>query len=109
VAFLMHPLRALMRLLLIFSCVWLALVSQPVHGQSVLRGVVSDSLTGDPLPGANVVIAGTAVGVATDREGTYRIGGLAEGAHTVRISFLGYQTKDVPVTLGPSETRTLDI
>ncbi|HDL59838.1 MAG TPA: carboxypeptidase-like regulatory domain-containing protein, partial [candidate division WOR-3 bacterium] len=36
-----------------------------------ITGRVIDKETGDPLPGANVVIVGTKIGTATDLDGYY--------------------------------------
>ena len=38
-----------------------------------IAGTILDADTGDPLPGANVFIKGTALGAATDIEGMYYI------------------------------------
>ncbi|MFQ5750932.1 MAG: carboxypeptidase-like regulatory domain-containing protein, partial [bacterium] len=38
-----------------------------------IHGTVRDAETGDPLPGANVLLEGTAIGAATDLKGEYRI------------------------------------
>src|SRR5690606_31115395 len=61
------------------------------------------------LPGANVIIDGTALGAATDLEGTYRIAGIPEGEHTVVVSFLGYQVRRVPISLTRGQTMTLHV
>ena len=84
---------------------WLLLVGV-VHGQ-VIRGTVTDRDTGDPLPGANVVIKGTVRGAATDVDGRFVIPNVAPGQYTLVISYLGYRTEEVPVTVaeGASEVE----
>ncbi len=58
-----------------------------------VAGIVTDSLTGRPLPGVNVVIEGTQQGAATDRDGRYRIDDVESGTRNVQASFIGYATK----------------
>ncbi|QNE41944.1 SusC/RagA family TonB-linked outer membrane protein (plasmid) [Hymenobacter sp. NBH84] len=50
---------------------WLAALSS--WAQTTLTGTVRDALTSEPLPGANVVVKGTARGTATDGEGKFSL------------------------------------
>lgn len=77
--------------------------------QGTLRGAVTDSLGGSTLPGANVFVTGTALGAATDINGAYRIARVPPGDYAVRVSYVGYETKTVPVTVADGETVTLDV
>ncbi len=58
-----------------------------------IKGKVSDSQTGEPLIGANVLIQFTNYGAATDLDGNYEINNLSPGNYKLQISFIGYQTK----------------
>ena len=54
---------------------------------------VSGSITdenGNPLPGANVVVAGTLKGAASDASGVYSISGVSQGTHPLTASYIGY-------------------
>ena len=82
-----------------------------VQGQNTgkLTGTVIDGESGDPLPGANVVITGTELGTATGANGQYTVIGVPVGTYDIRASFVGYQ----PVTINNVEitsgyTRQLD-
>ncbi len=55
-----------------------------------IRGQVTDQKTGTPLPGVNVMVAGTALGGVTDLDGTYTILEVPPGTHSVQLSMLGY-------------------
>ncbi len=57
-----------------------------------IRGVVYDRDTGDPLPGANVVLVGTHFGASTNEQGEFIILNLPPGYYDVEVSMLGYQT-----------------
>ena len=64
-------------------------------GQTIaVHGTVTDE-GGNPLPGVNIVIKGTTVGVVSDMDGKYQIN--ASGESTLSFSFIGYQKQDVPV------------
>lgn len=60
-----------------------------------VTGVVNDE-NGEPLIGASVLVKGTTVGSTTDIDGNFSIKA-AKGA-TLVISYVGYNTQEVPVT-----------
>lgn len=55
-------------------------------------GKVTDESTGEPIPGANVLIEGTSMGAATDLKGEYFILNIPPGSYSVRASIIGYKT-----------------
>lgn len=71
----------------------LLLASVAGFGQSTIRGVVSDSLTGEVLVGANVVVQGTALGGTTNLEGKFTIVRVPAGSYKIRASYIGYTAK----------------
>jgi hypothetical protein len=83
-------------------------VSASVFGKGTIRGTVTDSLTAEPLVGANVFLLGTALGNATDLEGKYGIEGIFAGKYYLRISYIGYRTKDIAVTVEDGKTVQVD-
>ena len=79
------------RKLLLFTLL-VCLVSTMAYAQSgKLRGIVTDKETGDPLPGANVVIDGTTLGASSDLNGLYVVLAVPPGVYTLRVSYMGYQ------------------
>lgn len=84
------------------------LISTTAFAQGTLRGVVTDSLTKEALPGANVFLVGTALGSATDLEGAYRIDRIPEGEYTLRVSYIGYQTKAIKVNIQNNVTAVVN-
>lgn len=74
-----------------------------------LAGVVTDASTGEPLPGANVIITGTQLGTATDVDGSYYIIGVPVGTYDIQASFVGFQEQTVEnVEINAGYTRELD-
>ena len=55
-----------------------------------IAGKVVDKSTGETLPGANVVIAGTTLGAVTDADGNYFILNVPPGSYAVSASMVGY-------------------
>ena len=72
--------------------------------QGTLRGTVVDSVTHERLVGVNVLLVGTALGGATDREGQYKVVRIPSGDFTARASCIGYRTKEVRVSIGGGDT-----
>ncbi len=62
--------------------------------QTTVRGVVTDQ-TGQPLPGVNVIVAGTTTGTITDMDGKYQLTAPADA--TLTFSFIGFETANEAV------------
>ena len=77
------------------------------YSQSTVSGVVTDADTGQPLPGATVIVAGTGMGSATAGDGTYTISPLSSGTYTIAASFIGYEEVSQLVTIRDADV-TMD-
>ncbi|WP_290455324.1 SusC/RagA family TonB-linked outer membrane protein [Paramuribaculum intestinale] len=64
-----------------------------VPAPDTATGTVLDQ-TGEPLPGASVMVVGTTLGGSTDIDGNFSIAGVKQGA-TLRVSFVGCKPADV--------------
>ena len=73
----------------------------------VITGRVTDVGTGSYLPGANVILEGTAFGAASDRSGEYRIANVPPGSYTLNVTYIGYEDFSVEITV-PDEEVTQD-
>src|SRR5690554_2232623 len=96
-----------------WSTIVLLLLATPVlalaQNTGKLAGRVLDASTGEPLPGANVVIEGTQLGTASDVEGNYFIIGVPVGTYDIQASFVGYSPQTVTgVAINSGYTRELD-
>lgn len=63
--------------------------------EATITGKVVDEPTGEPLPGAGVVIKGTTTGASTNLDGNFTIN--VKPTDTLVISFIGYVEKEIPV------------
>lgn len=57
-----------------------------------IAGKVTDKTTGEPLPGANVVLENTHSGAATDLNGEFFIINVPPGSYSLTIQMMGYKT-----------------
>ncbi|WP_373058017.1 SusC/RagA family TonB-linked outer membrane protein [Zunongwangia sp. H14] len=77
------------------SFLFLLLFTTALSAQEVtVSGTVSDAM--GPLPGVSVILEGTNRGVVTDFNGNYSITAVPSTG-TLRFSFVGFKTLDVPV------------
>ena len=93
----MKGIKTLLAILLISVCA--SLQAQNI----TVRGIVTDSANGDPVPGASVIVSGTTTGVVTDVNGNYSITAPADGV--LIFSSIGYETMQVPIR----SNRTLNV
>ena len=66
---------------------------------SSINGTVIDSVNNNVLIGANVVIQGTSLGVATDNEGKYSISNINPGTYIIKVSYIGYETSSKEIDI----------
>lgn len=78
-----------------------------INAQSgVIRGVVIDGSTQEPLYGVTAFIKGTALNSYSDTDGTFLINSVPNGKQILVLDYLGYQTVEISVTI-TSETSNL--
>lgn len=63
-----------------------------------IRGKVVDAQTEIPLIGANVIVVGSEpfIGSSTDLDGKFRLENVPVGRQTLRITYLGYENRELP-------------
>jgi len=66
-------------------------VAQNTTPNGIIKGIVLDSGTKEPLIGANVLIVNTLSGAATNTDGSFVINNLAVGNYNLKIQFIGYK------------------
>ncbi len=86
------------------------LTSAVAYAQGSIGGTITDSKTGEAIIGANVVIAGTTTGTATDLEGKFVISNLTAGTYNLQVSYVTYKTHNVPnVVVEDAKRVTIDV
>lgn len=90
--------------ILVFFVLVLSSISAFAQGQ--IHGIVTDSLTNEPLPFIAVFYDGKGVGSITDNDGKYSVES-HKGWNQLTFSSVGYNTKVVPVI--PGVTKQLNV
>ncbi|MBC7897739.1 MAG: carboxypeptidase-like regulatory domain-containing protein, partial [Cytophagaceae bacterium] len=84
------------------------LTTDEVRFAGTVRGRVTDQSSGQPVPGAQVIVAGTRLGAAADNNGRYVITQVPAGAQTLSVRLLGYAPKSATVTVTDNGEVTAD-
>ncbi|MEM1056446.1 MAG: TonB-dependent receptor [Bacteroidota bacterium] len=92
-------------------CFFVTLLTAPSFAQSgKISGRVTDAGSGEPIPGANVIVVETGRGSAADLDGYYTILGVTPGTVTLRVTSVGFaeqRVEGVDVNIG--QTATVNI
>lgn len=92
---------------LVLPVVFLFFFSGPVTAQGIIKGLITESGSGLPLPGVHVV-SGQQGGTITDADGWYLFS-LHGGKGTLTFSFLGYRSERRDYAIAAGDTLRLDI
>jgi TonB-dependent receptor len=76
---------------------------------SSIKGVITDSKTGEKLVGANIHFAGTELGASTDANGAYTITNIRPGSYKITVKYIGYTLYEKQITLAPNQELSLNI
>jgi TonB-linked SusC/RagA family outer membrane protein len=69
-----------------------------------ISGTITDSNTGEPLAGVNIVVEGTTTGTSTDVNGKYSLN-VPNLKGTLQMTYIGYVTQRIPI----NERTTIDV
>ena len=73
-----------------------------------IRGVVSDSASGELIPYANIIILNTSRGAATNAHGFYLIPSVPPGSYEIAASSVGYRPQVKPVVVTGTAAITVN-
>jgi len=81
-----------------------------VAQSGTLSGLIIDADTKESLIGVNVLVVGTTQGASTDLDGRYSIPSLKAGEYSIRVSYIGFETKlFTGIRIEDGQTTTLNI
>lgn len=82
----------------------LAFQTSNLAQSGILKGRIFDKESKTALVGANVIIKGTSLGSAADLDGNYIIYSIPAGRHTLIISYIGYNSDTVTISMPADKT-----
>jgi TonB-dependent receptor len=96
---------------IVFLCAALLCMTQSLIAANSgdIKGRVFDKETKDAMTGAHILIAGTSIGTASDKDGSYVIHGAPAGSQTLSISYVGYKPVSIKITVKEGEVLQQDI
>lgn len=88
----------------------LALSASSLFGQTgSIKGVVTDSLTGQPVAGLSVFIPSTTFGSSTNQKGEYHLDKLNPGDYTLEFRHLSYPVYTRPINITEGKEIVLNM
>ncbi|WP_419212812.1 TonB-dependent receptor domain-containing protein [Maribacter sp. X9] len=77
---------------------------------SIVGKLTDKEVNNEPLAFANVIIKGTTIGTTSDFDGLYEIASLDPGTYTIQVSYLGYETAEIPgIEVVAGKVTTLNV
>ena len=97
------------KLLLLLSISLFTTLSYSQTGN--IRGFIYEKNSGEPIMFCNVTLQGTTIGASTDINGMYNISNVSAGNYILMVTYIGYDTSTVNITLkqGKIITQNLEI
>ena len=98
--------------LVAFAAILLLSPCLEVFAQGKIAGRVTESGSGEPLIGVNVLVDGTQQGTITDNNGNYILVNMRPGDYTLVFSYIGFQTQrisGVRVTTGQTTRYNIQL
>jgi Family of unknown function (DUF5686)/CarboxypepD_reg-like domain len=90
----------LLHLCFLLLCAGTTLMHAQSGTRTTVHGVVRDSLTGERLAYATIVLEGGSIGTRSDVDGNFFIDVTGQKATHLRVTYVGYEAKRIPITIG---------
>ena len=104
-----HMARAAILAFLAILAVELVTVPRIQAQVGAIAGRVTDAVSGQPLPGAQVAVEGTTHLTLTNEAGRYQLQGVPAGPRLVAIELIGYASQRRQVMVAAGQTTVLDL
>jgi iron complex outermembrane recepter protein len=90
--------KTILKIMMLFCCAI-------TFSQTTVKGKVTDN-SGQPLPGANLIVEGTTTGTITDFDGAYILTVNQDPPFSIRVSYTGFEAQTIEIT---SKNQTVDV
>lgn len=99
------------RIIFTFTLIVCMILSETVSAQTYvmqkITGTVTESLSGLPIPQANIIIEGRPdIGTVSDQDGNFTLGPIPVGRYSLKASFVGFEPVIIPELLVRSTKST---
>ncbi len=68
------------------------MLQMSLNAQQSLYGTIFNNISGETLPGAHLIVEDTYLTAVSGSDGKYKITKLKNGKHTIKVSYVGYET-----------------
>lgn len=75
---------------------------------ATLSGIISDA-SGAPIPGVNIIIKNTTASTSTDIDGKYFLPNLKNEEATLIVSYIGYKTTEIKITVNGNTSKNITL
>ena len=69
----------------------------------LIEGIVTDSLSSNSLPYANIFLSNTGMGSTSREDGKYIIKGIPPGSYELNISYIGYEQQKILININSND------
>ena len=90
------------KLMLLLACLLASIGLVIAQTPKKVTGVVISEEDDQPVVGASVLVKGTTMGTVTDIDGKFTINDVPSSARTLKISYIGMKTQEIPIKTGTS-------
>ncbi|WP_445737069.1 TonB-dependent receptor [Mariniflexile sp.] len=87
----------------------LFLIINTLYSQNSIKGTVLDANTKEGLAFVNIYFTDIEKGTSTNEKGIFTIENLPSGSHTMLVSFIGYETKSLKISIPNTSNITIDL
>ncbi len=91
---------------ILYSLLLVIITGSVLHAQTIVKGVVRDAITKEPLQLVSVYVQ-DGKGVATKEDGSYVYATMNTAAKSIKFSYVGYKT--LSKTIVPNQEQTIDV
>ena len=82
----------------LLSVLFALFIGSVMVAQTTISGSVKEAKTGEPIPGANIKVAGKSIGTTSDFDGNFSLKIAQNPPFSLEISLIGFSSKLVEVT-----------
>ncbi|HMB93071.1 MAG TPA: TonB-dependent receptor [Rhodothermales bacterium] len=102
------PVQCALLVALLLGLPWIGVRTAHAQTKGIIEGVVTNVETQERLPGVQVYLENTTLGVVANAEGRYRLEAPA-GSYTLVARFVGFETQRVAVTVEAESITQRDV